>query len=303
MASEAKRAKQDLNEILIEQLKCYICKSGVKVGKHRWYRCTQLHLICQDCKEGKEAHAVNLFCSPPCKKKISLEYCKMTEALLNAEKMRFNCENLLRGCQEMLEAENMIFHQSECIYRLVVCPNFKCRSRVLFHELLNHMKTEEFKFEKKTGSLGKMVGFAYNATGCKDVPRPIFPFVEFEVNGIGTFIVVAKIEDGVFYHWIHFIGSSHEARKFSYSFIYKNSEKTPSVLNMYSNQMVSIDETSESIIESGKCFGIPRKLFEQQFVRKNGTFEYSIAIRSLKEEAKGNNVEPGISDKDDTKGK
>ena len=41
MASEAKRVKKDLNEILIEELKCYICKSGVKVGKHRWYRCPQ----------------------------------------------------------------------------------------------------------------------------------------------------------------------------------------------------------------------------------------------------------------------
>ena len=39
MASEAKPVKKDLNEILIEQLKCYMCKNGVKVGKHCWHRC------------------------------------------------------------------------------------------------------------------------------------------------------------------------------------------------------------------------------------------------------------------------
>ena len=153
MASKEKRAKQDFNQILIEQLKCYICKSGLKVGKHRWYRCLQLHMICQDCKETKEAIAMTAKCS--CKKKILLEYCKMTEALLNAEKIRFKCENQERGCQEKLDEENMIFHQSECVYRLVECPNLKCRSKVPFHDLLNHMKTDEFGC-KETGSIGKI---------------------------------------------------------------------------------------------------------------------------------------------------
>ena len=303
MASEAKRAKQDLNEILIEQLKCYICKSGLKVGKHRWYRCLQLHMICQDCKEGhlcRDGRAAFLACL--CKKKISLEYCKMTEALLNAKKMRFNCENLLRGCQEKSDEENMIFHQSECIYRLVVCPNFnlKCQSKVPFHELLDHLKTDEFKGHKKTGSLGEKVALRYNFPGTIHAhPVLLFPALEVEVNGTGTFIVVAKIENGVFYHWIHFVGSSHEAKKFSYTFEYKNEEKTPHAHASYSNQMVSIDETSDTIIENGDCFGIPRKLFFKHFVRESGYFEYSVKIRNLKEEAKDDNVESGVSDNDD----
>ena len=292
MASEAKRAKQDFDQILIEQLKCYICKDGLKAGKHRWYRCLQLHMICQDCKEaGNLANCL-------CKKKISLEFCKMTEALLNAKKMRFSCENQSRGCQEKLDEENMIFHQSECIFRLVVCPNLKCKSEVPFYDLLNHMSTEEFRKYKMTGSIGKMVATRWKHNNTR-TGNSVFPSLELEVNGIGTFIIVARIYNEVFYHWIHFLGSSQEAKKFSYTFEYKNEEKTPHASNVYSNQMVSIDDSFDKIIENGNCFGIPRKLFDKQFVLENGIFEYSVMIRNLKEEAKDDNVESGVSDNDD----
>ena len=53
MASVAKRAKQDFSQTLYEHLKCHICESRLRAGKHRWYRCTQAHMICQDCTVGK----------------------------------------------------------------------------------------------------------------------------------------------------------------------------------------------------------------------------------------------------------
>ena len=134
--------------------------------------------------------------------------------------------------------------------------------------------------------------------GIDQLPVAIFAYQELEVNGIGTFIIGAKMEKCVFYHWIHFLGSSQEAKKFSYTFEYKNEEKTPHASNVYSNQMVSIDETSKSIIESGKCFGMPRKLFDKH-VLEDRRFAYSVTIRNLKEEAKDDNVESGVSDNDD----
>ena len=141
MASEAKRAKQDFSQTLNEQLKCHICGSRVKAGKHRWYKCAKYHLVCQDCKEVKERTS----CS--CTRYIPDVYCKVIEALLNADKVQFKCENHTRGCQENMEKEDMIFHQSECIYRLVKCPGKNCRFQVsvLFHELIEHMKVEMIK--------------------------------------------------------------------------------------------------------------------------------------------------------------
>merc|ERR1712154_175743 len=139
------------------------------------------------------------------------------------------------------------------------------------------MKTEEFKCQKITGSIGKKATNYWNIVkGSDEAKSSIFPSLEVEVNGLGTFIVVARIFNDVFYHWIHFVGSSQEAEKFLYTFEYKNEEKTPHAHNLYSNQAVSIDETSDAIIENGKCFGIPRKLFCQQFVPENKRFEYSV---------------------------
>jgi len=136
MASETKRAKQDFSQTFYEKLICYICESRLSAGKHHWYRCLQGHMICQDCREVKETKK----CS--CAKSIPLQYCQIIEALLNADKMQFKCENLTRGCQETKEKEDMILHQTECIYRLVKCPRVNCESKVPFHKLLVHMKPD-----------------------------------------------------------------------------------------------------------------------------------------------------------------
>ena len=134
--------------------------------------------------------------------------------------------------------------------------------------------------------------------GIDQLPVAIFAYQELEVNGIGTFIIGAKIDNGIFYHWIQFVGSSQEAMKFSYTFEYKNEEKTPHVHTLHSDQVVSIDETSNAIIANGNCFGMPRKLF-YKYVLENRRFEYSFTIRNLKEEAIDGNVESGVSDIDD----
>ena len=110
MASET--SEKDFSETFHEELKCYICESRLKAGKHRWYRCHYAHMICQDCKEVKGKKS----CS--CSRHIPSEYCKVIEALLNVDKMRFKCENLSSGCQEMLDKENMISHQqTEWIFK------------------------------------------------------------------------------------------------------------------------------------------------------------------------------------------
>ena len=65
--------------------------------------------------------------------------------------------------------------------------------------------------------------------------------------------------------------------------------------NMYCGEVVPIDETSKSIIETGKCIGINDKVFKRQFIDENLSFNYSVKIFNLKEEATGENVESELS--------
>ena len=94
------------------QLKCIICKTGPKFGKTHWYRCMDLHQICQDCKE------VDKLEKCVCSKVLSNTFDKLTENWLNDQTMKFQCENKVRGCQEFLGGENLVIHQTECIYKV-----------------------------------------------------------------------------------------------------------------------------------------------------------------------------------------
>jgi len=281
-------------------LKCHICESRLRAGKHRWYRCTDAHMICQDCKEVKEKKN----CS--CTKFIPFEHCKVIEALLNVKRMKFKCENLARGCQEELDKENMICHQTECIYRLVKCPDIGhrgyigCKSEFPFHELFDHVVKNDYhatsKLSTRNETWGKRNEFKYlfkNKNSCSNfAPRSI------EVKN-KIFFGVGKMQDGVFYHWIHFYGSPKEAKNYSYTLEYFNDEGNDEVICSYKAKVVSIDETADSIIENGNCFGISRKLFEKKFVRQNDDFKYYVTIRNLKEEVKDENIESGVSDVDE----
>ena len=64
--------------------------------------------------------------------------------------------------------------------------------------------------------------------------------------------------------------------------------------------MAAIDESFKTLFKAGKCFAIPRDVFEAQFVDEDTSkYDYSLEIRNLKEEVKDENYESGISDNDE----
>ena len=295
--SPAKRAKQDFGEIFNEQLKCYICESFPKAGKHYWYRCMQGHMVCHECKEARKpsffkfgASSNQTVCS--CQKPFMPDHCKLIESLLNARKMEFKCENLTRGCQETLVEEDMISHQSECIYRLVKCPLVTCGLKMPFHELIEHMK--------KIGEIERSYNYdLQKSLSCQALFNYMFGTTPSKIEMDGkVFFVIGIQKDNNLYHWIQLLGSSHEAEMYSYTLEYKNQKSSEAILS-HTNPMLSIDETSDSIIESGKCVGVSCKYFRNNFMDEDSKISFDVEIRNLKEEVKDENVESGVSDTDE----
>merc|ERR1711862_517950 len=99
-----KMAAKDMNQVLNEELKCFICECGPKAGKSEWYQCLSQHQICQDCKTG-DAKDLN---KCPCGRFISTEHSPMTKKLLELETTRFQCKNTNGGCRGFLAKEAMI---------------------------------------------------------------------------------------------------------------------------------------------------------------------------------------------------
>ena len=287
MASAAKYAKSDFSNVLHEELKCFICENGVSAGKHRWYKCIQGHTVCQDCKEVKGKKECS--CSKPF---VEGGHCKMTESLLNLDKMQFKCENLHRGCQENKEKESMIFHQTECIYRLVICPGRNCKSQVPFHELLEHMKMNKAILPEEAVKMTFREKKAFSS-------KIFLAMIEIESKTFLTCLTTSKgfTETGMIHYWIYFVGSPQEAKHYSYTLECQNEEGTTK--NTFVCQVVSIDETVDSIIRNGNCLNIIFSKFSRRDEQNIRVFKHTVTIRNLKEEAKDENVESGISDNDE----
>ena len=227
----------DMSEVLYEQLKCQICKSGPKAGKPKWYQCLSHHQICQDCKTKDLTKC-------PCERLISAEPSKVNQELLKLTTMRFKCKNTKTGCQEVLGKEAMIFHEAECIYRLVKCPDFICKVEVPFHELIPHI-TKEKHVRRRDYENGTIKFIKLSEDNLKLGWRNFHLKLVFDER---IFYVVEVCFRGTFYHWVHLVGSPHEAKNYSYTSEFFGNDSFRS--HVYTSKVIPIDETANSIIKN-----------------------------------------------------
>ena len=284
---------EDVNKTVSKirnDLTCQVCKGHTRPGKKHWYRCMRMHQICQDC--------VSKRCS--CGQRISLEFCKMTEEWLNVKGMKFNCVNTKNGCQET-HAENALEdHESECIYRVVPCPcerDEDCEEKVTFQNVIQHYEDEHDQEEViSNGNLSEKISknvFLDDDDVCVDLTK-------FSLNN-QTFLLSEDVFDKIRYYWVYMLGSPKEAKHFAYTLKFFGHDSKLS----FEGKVASIDESFETLSAAGKYFSIPHKQFSAQFCGGDkddediDVYEYSLEIKNLKEEAKDENYESGISDNEE----
>ena len=221
--------------------------------------------------------------------------CKAIETLLDMDK-RFKCENIGRGCQEKFDRKSIEVHETECIYRPIKCTGFvgSCESLVSFRELLdhvNHLETKPGRIIYSTFGTRFQKEFLH----CLHTRKMVtFPLRKFVVSNV-TFFNVCMLLNESFHHWIVLYGPSNEAKNYSYTLEYLN--ETDETKCSYTGKVLAIDETYNSIIENGNCFGINRKLFDKKFLipEEDNKFKFFVTIRNMKEEVKDENVASGFS--------
>jgi len=275
---------------LRSKIVCQICETTARPGKTKWYRCSNMHQICQDC-HGKRK------CS--CEEPISKIHCEWTEEFLekvNRLKLKLNCKNAKNGCKEAFDENALEEHESECVYRLVPCMNSSlgCKEKVIFQNVIQH-------FEKEHATLIPM-----DNNSKKEAPY--ISNVKIDLNGkhfiLKCFFTSQNSSShctlydcGSSVQWVYFIGSPDEAKHFSFTLKFFG----PNSTNVYTGKVTSIDEfeSYETLLASGKVCTFDLQDFKQ-FLNEDRKYEYSLEIRNLKEEAKDENVDSGASDIEDS---
>ena len=214
----------------------------------------------------------------------------MTEKWLNFKGLEFNCPNTKHGCKEVLTENTFEDHVSECIYQLVLCPwnamgKQGCKAEVTFQDVIQHFEKQHCKLnvlkpEQQWNEPGMTGKDSY------------LPPQKISVSN-QMFLMCGKIESLIYYRWVYFLGSPIEAKHFSYTLKFHGKGTT----NTFEGKVAAIDESFDKL--TGKCFAMPHKNFKAYFVDEDGKFEQSVEIRNLKEEAKDENYESGISDNDE----
>ena len=92
--------------------------------------------------------------------------------------------------------------------------------------------------------------------------------------------------------WVLFFGSTEEARNYSCRISVKS--KFGNEFN-YTGPVHTIDKNYEEMVTFGSLLGIGIDAVKRSLDEEN-QFEFEVTIRNLKEEAKDENMESGVSD-------
>ena len=261
---------QEVNEAveeIVDDLICEICEGFPKPGQPRWYRCSDLHYICQFCVESKKVDKCN------CKKKISKNFDKATEMLLKLKTLKFKCQ----FCKGSFTSDAITFHEIKCTQRLVTCPYVTCGTTcgkmVKFQDVLSHYDSHWKIYGNDNGSNH----FDILSSNFGDFFRPARKIEAFGK----VFLTMSTTKNGIMYDWVQLLGLPSEAQDFLFNVEYKGPESTHS----YLGRVASIDETFNSIISRGKCSTISSEAFKTQFIVATDANKvecaYTVTIKKL----------------------
>ena len=282
------KSSQDLRELneavdeIVEDLVCQMCFNFPKPGQLRWYKCSELHNICQSCVESSKLEIC------PCSAKISKKVDKMTESFLKLKTMMFKCQ----FCFERFTKGALNYHEAECKMRLVPCPYVSdrdggrfwrfCEEKVKVLEVLSHFGLNHGKIG--TQKNGHIYDYSYKARRERSSIQGLSKEPE-KIHAYGKiFLSSAQTKDGVFYEWVQILGSPKDADDFMFSLEYEGPHST----HAFFGKVASINEPRESIISSGKCSSIGFETFKTQFMKGN-TCEFSarVTVKKVEDENRG----------------
>ena len=272
---------------LIPELQCHKCSNvpGPNWKQKNRYSCIDSsHTLC-------EKHKIKCPCGSLVGKNPSPVIAKLLQDL------PWMCQNYKNGCREIeMNVVDLNHHQEKCIYRKVFCPNY-CEeyANILFKNVSNHLTIcmekplDVYEMSHEANKFDIVFEPEEN-NGLKDGDS-WFPTKMTTTCG-AVFLICGWIANKTMYTWICLLGSSDEAKKYSCTYSMKNEigEKF-----IYVGPVHTLDKNYEDTVTSGSLLGIGIDAVKRS-LNEDKELQFEITIRNLKEEAKDENMESGVSD-------
>ena len=275
----------------IPYLQCYKCKNvpGPNGIQKNRYSCIQAsHTLCEEHKNG---------C--PCGSFVGNSPSPVIAKLL--QNLPWMCQYYMNGCSEIsMNVEELGHHHGKCIYRPVFCPNIQCQVQnvnVLFKDVIDHLggvyHTDRITDDQLVFGKALVTKKSTGTFGAEALQNGKYWKPGKITSSCGAlFFTFGTIENNTLYSWIVFFGSSNEAMNYSYTSSVTSNRGEKFV---FSGPVATVDSRFEDVIASGSLLSIGIDAVKRS-LNLEKQLEVEITIRNLKEEAKDDDVESGVSD-------
>jgi len=194
------------------------------------------------------------------------------------------------GCQEVLMKEDMIEHEQCCVYRPINCADLKCTQKTTYSGFMEHLA--EIHKELYESDVIDTKRFFIKCEMDGDFKSRKFTPTRISVFDF-TFFEVGIIKDQFMFRWICILGDPDVAENFFYNVKVKK-ENTRDELT-FCGQVRSLSEHYEYITKSFNAFFMPIVKMKE-FLDGDSKLSLEYQICNMKNEAKDDNEESGISD-------
>jgi len=276
--SQESPSKIDAKSVLVsvqKELQCYICLSLPRPDSDQRWRCLNSHAICQKCLEATKQLVSTVSGSCRCGAKI-IGPCQMVGKLMKV--LPFRCDNVGKGCKEILDKEDFYEHEKVCKYRQVYCADLDCQKNTLQYIEMFYLKHISMKHEGQFQQLtirksGNTATRLLKMQDCKSDGFN-YPPGQFKMFDDQIFYEVGVIENQFMYRWVYILATSEEAKK--YQFCGKMKNKKGEKIS-YTGRVRTLDENKLEIVKDADTFLVSLSA-AKKFANEKFIVEYEVNI-------------------------
>eukprot|EP00092_Neocalanus_flemingeri_P016759 GFUD01018126.1.p1 GENE.GFUD01018126.1~~GFUD01018126.1.p1 ORF type:complete len:271 (-),score=45.95 GFUD01018126.1:90-902(-) len=251
---------------LRSHLQCPVCTFLPHNAK--FFACKNGHQICEYCYDKVEncPQGRCQYSFPPTRELV-------VEQMISEADMKINCQNAGRGCNVELVREDKIDHETECLSRLVPCPDAICQRLVVLSQLDDHQDDGEHDgrpVPHTTEGEEHIFKISYVADIAHRHGDRFYANRSWIEGGFCFYRIIWK-KTNFWYTWVTIEASPKRAAMWKYTVKVEN--KVTGACVETTGPVMPVDWTVKKVMESGFCLTLTSVVIESLIEADPGDYE------------------------------